>query len=153
MSAGFGVNVRNGSSRSAAGRRLPYRRRARTDNLVCGRAGQQSGPVLMPAGAVADTGSTDTGEAGPMLRYLRLVVVVGLVAGAAAACIPPPASPGGPSLVVTDTWVTGKNRIWDLAFPPSRAPPVYTENDSGVFYARNSDAAPARAPGALPALA
>lgn len=86
-----------------------------------------------------------------MLRYLRLMVVVGLVAGAAAACIPPPASPGGPSLVVTDTWVTGKNRIWDLAFPPSGAPPVYTENDSGVFYARISDAEPARVLGAVPA--
>jgi glucose/arabinose dehydrogenase len=82
-----------------------------------------------------------------MLRYVRVLVVVGLIAVAAAACVPP-ASPGAPSLIVSD-WVTGKNRIWDLAFPPLLAPAIYTENDSGTFYARMSNAEPARVLGSV----
>jgi glucose/arabinose dehydrogenase len=40
--------------------------------------------------------------------------------------------------------VGGHDRIWDLAFPPVLAPAIYTENDSGTFFARMSDAEPAR---------
>jgi aldose sugar dehydrogenase len=82
-----------------------------------------------------------------MLRYLRLLVVVGLIGGVTAACLPP-ASPGAPSLLLSN-WVTGKSHILDLAFAPA-APAIYTENDSGTFYARMSDAEPARVLGTVP---
>ena len=45
--------------------------------------------------------------------------------------------------------MTGKSHIWDLAFAPA-APAIYTENDSGTFYARMSDAEPARVLGTVP---
>ena len=84
-----------------------------------------------------------------MLRYLRVLVVVGLITVTAAACIPP-ASPGAPSLIVSG-WVGGRDRIWDLAFPPILAPSIYTENDTGTFYARMSNAEPARVLGTVAA--
>ncbi len=73
-----------------------------------------------------------------MLRPLRLLAACVLVAAAAAACSFPPAEPGAPGLVTFDNWVSGRNKIWDLAFSPGFLPPVYTENDSGVIYARTN---------------
>ena len=32
--------------------------------------------------------------------------------------------------------MTGRSKIWDLAFPTGWIPPIYTENDTGVFFAR-----------------
>jgi aldose sugar dehydrogenase len=84
-----------------------------------------------------------------MLRTLRLLAVGAIVATTAAACAVPPTSPGAPGLVTVD-WVTGRTKIWDLAFPPILAPAIYTENDSGIFYARMSSAEPARVLGAVP---
>ena len=56
----------------------------------------------------------------------------------------PPAESGAPGLLTLDNWVAGRNRIWDLAFPPGWIPPLYTENDSGAFFARMSGSEPAR---------
>jgi aldose sugar dehydrogenase len=77
-----------------------------------------------------------------MLRTLRLLAVALIVVGAAAACTPP-VTPDAPGLFTTN-WVTGRSRIWDLAFLPGYLPPIYTENDSGTFYARMGDAEVAR---------
>ncbi len=82
-----------------------------------------------------------------MLRSLRVLIVVGLLAAFAAACLPP-ASPGAPSLQLGN-WVTGRSKIWDLAFPSGWIPPIYTENDTGAFFARMSDAEPARVLGSV----
>jgi glucose/arabinose dehydrogenase len=72
-----------------------------------------------------------------MVRAVRLLAAVVLVAGVAAACATfPPAEPGGPGLQSVDNWVSGRNKIWDLAFPANGQPPLYTENDSGVIFAR-----------------
>lgn len=89
-----------------------------------------------------------------MLRALRVLPVrvlaaAALVVGVAAACSFPPAEPGAPGLVTLDTWVTGRSKIWDLAFPPGWLPPLYTENDSGVIYARWSNTEQARPLGAV----
>jgi glucose/arabinose dehydrogenase len=84
-----------------------------------------------------------------MLRSLRLLLVGLLVATAAAACSFPPAEPGGPSLVSLDDWVSGRNKIWDIAFPQGWLPPVYTENDSGVIFARWSNTEKGRPMGAV----
>ena len=59
---------------------------------------------------------------------------------------PRPARPAWSSL---DNWVTGRNKIWDIAFPQGWLPPVYTENDSGVIFARWSNAEQARPLGAV----
>jgi glucose/arabinose dehydrogenase len=68
---------------------------------------------------------------------LRLVAAVMLVGGVAAACASfPPAEPGAPGLVALDDWVAGRTRLWDLAFPADGSPPLFTENDSGVVFAR-----------------
>lgn len=83
-----------------------------------------------------------------MLRTLRLLLLGALVAAASVACSVPPTSPGAPGLVTVD-WVTGRSRIWDLAFPPILAPAIYTENDSGTFYARMSNGEPARVLGTV----
>ncbi len=83
-----------------------------------------------------------------MLRTLRLLAAGVVVAAAAVACVVPPASPGAPGLVTVD-WVTGRSKIWDLAFAPILAPPIYTENDSGTFFARMGDAEPARVLGTV----
>ncbi len=83
-----------------------------------------------------------------MLRTVRLLLVGAIVATAAVACAVPPAAPGAPGLVTVD-WVTGRDRIWDLAFPPILAPAIYTENNSGTFLARMSDAEPARVLGTV----
>ncbi len=83
-----------------------------------------------------------------MVRTLRLLAVSAIVAAAAVACAVPPPGPGTPGLVTTD-WITGRSKIWDLAFPPILAPAIYTENDSGTFYARMSDAEPARVLGTV----
>jgi glucose/arabinose dehydrogenase len=72
-----------------------------------------------------------------LLRVLRLVVAVALVAGVAGACASfPPAEPGAPGLVALDDWVAGRTKLWDLAFPADGSPPLFTENDSGVVFAR-----------------
>jgi glucose/arabinose dehydrogenase len=72
----------------------------------------------------------------PRRPYLVLAAVA-LVAGVTAACASfPPAEPGGPGLVSVDDWVAGRNKIWDLAFPANGLPPLFTENDSGVIFAR-----------------
>jgi glucose/arabinose dehydrogenase len=84
-----------------------------------------------------------------MLRALRLIAVCVLVGAAAAACSFPPAEPGAPGLVTFDNWVSGRSKIWDLAFSPGYLPPLYTENDSGVIYTRAGDADPARPLGAV----
>ena len=84
-----------------------------------------------------------------MLRSLRLLAVGLLVATVAAACSFPPAEPGGPSLASLDDWVSGRNKIWDVAFPQGWLPPVYTENDSGVIFARWSNAEKGRPMGAV----
>ena len=60
----------------------------------------------------------------------------------------PPASPGAPPLLVGD-WVTGRSKIWDLAFAPGWIPPIYTENDTGTFYARMNDSETARVLGTV----
>src|SRR6185436_792700 len=52
-----------------------------------------------------------------MVRALRLLAAVALVAGVAAACTFPPAEQGAPGLASLDDWVAGRNKIWDLAFP------------------------------------
>ena len=75
-----------------------------------------------------------------MHRKLRPLAIAVFVGAVAAACSFPPAEPGAPSLVTLDTWVSGRSHIWDLAFPGGSFPPVYTENDSGVLYARESGA-------------
>ena len=67
-----------------------------------------------------------------MVRVMRLLAAVALVAGVAAACSFPPAEPGAPGLLTLDTWVSGRTKIWDVAFPANGLPPLYTENDSGV---------------------
>ncbi len=88
-----------------------------------------------------------------MLRALRVslrapfrtLAAVALVAGIAAACAPfPPAEPGGPALTVVNDWVSGRSKIWDLAFPAGGQPPLYTENDSGVIFARMNGSERAR---------
>jgi glucose/arabinose dehydrogenase len=84
-----------------------------------------------------------------MPRTLRLLAVGILVAAAAASCSFPPAAPGAPGLVSLDTWVTGRNKIWDVAFPDGLLPPVYTENDTGVIFTRWSNAETGRALGAV----
>ena len=40
----------------------------------------------------------------------------------------------------------GRTKIWDLAFPTGGLPPLYTENDSGVIFARMNGSEPARPP-------
>ena len=72
-----------------------------------------------------------------------------LVGGAAVACSVPPAEPGAPGLVSLDDWVSGRNKIWDIAFPQGWLPPVYTENDSGVIFARWSNTEKGRPMGAV----
>jgi glucose/arabinose dehydrogenase len=84
-----------------------------------------------------------------MLRLLRVIAACVLVGASAVACSFPPAEPGAPGLVTVDGWVSGRSRIWDLAFLPGGLPPIYTENDSGVIYARVSDAEPARVLGTV----
>ncbi|HEY3673653.1 MAG TPA: PQQ-dependent sugar dehydrogenase [Acidimicrobiia bacterium] len=84
-----------------------------------------------------------------MVRTVRLLAVALLVAGIAAACSFPPAEPGAPGLVTVDNWVSGRNKIWDLTFPPGGLPPLYTENDSGVIFARLADGDVTRALGAV----
>lgn len=84
-----------------------------------------------------------------MLRTLRLVAVGLLVAGVAAACSFPPAEPGAPGLMTLDDWVSGRNKIWDIAFPAGWLPPIYTENDSGVIFARWSNTEKGRPLGAV----
>ena len=75
-----------------------------------------------------------------MVRVLRLLAVVALTAGVAAACTFPPAEPGAPTLLSVDGWVQGRTKVWDISFPNGWIPPLYTENDSGVIYARiNND--------------
>jgi glucose/arabinose dehydrogenase len=84
------------------------------------------------------------------LRPLANALAVGLlVAGVAAACSFPPAEPGAPGLSTLDSWVDGRNKIWDLAFPAGNLPPIYTENDSGVIFARWSNSEKARPLGAV----
>jgi glucose/arabinose dehydrogenase len=82
-------------------------------------------------------------------RSLRalLAVAIGGIALVATACVPP-AAPGAPPLLVGD-WVTGRAKIWDLAFAPGWIPPIYTENNTGAIYARMSDAEPARVLGTV----
>ena len=84
-----------------------------------------------------------------MVRALRLLAAVALVAGVAAACTFPPAEPGAPGLASLDDWVAGRNKIWDLAFPANGLPPLYTENDSGVIFARVSNFEKGRPLGAV----
>ena len=74
---------------------------------------------------------------------LRLLAVALLVATAAVACAVPPTTPGAPGLITLD-WVTGRSKIWDLAFLPGYFPPIYTENDSGTIFARMGGAETAR---------
>jgi glucose/arabinose dehydrogenase len=50
--------------------------------------------------------------------------------------------------VTLDTWVAGRDRIWDLAFLPGGLP-VYTENDSGQILARWSNDDTARPLGSV----
>ncbi len=61
----------------------------------------------------------------------------------------PPAEPGAPGLLTLDNWVSGRNKIWDIAFPNGWLPALYTENDSGVIFARLSDTDPGRPLGAV----
>jgi glucose/arabinose dehydrogenase len=75
-------------------------------------------------------------------RPLRLLLVALLVGAAAAACTPP-VTPDAPGLFTTN-WVTGRSKIWDLAFLPGFLPPIYTEKNTGTFYARMGDAEVAR---------
>src|SRR5690349_7733189 len=85
-----------------------------------------------------------------MVRAVRILAVLSLVAGVAAACATfPPAEPGAPSLLTLDDWVAGRNKIWDIAFPAGGQPPLYTENDSGVIFARVDGAERARPLGAV----
>jgi hypothetical protein len=85
-----------------------------------------------------------------MLRALRLLAALTLVAGVAAACASfPAAEPGGPGLVSLDNWVPGRNTIWDLALPPNGMPPLFTENDSGVIFARIGAGEPSRPMGGV----
>jgi glucose/arabinose dehydrogenase len=84
-----------------------------------------------------------------MMRVLRLLAACVLVGVGAAACSFPPAEPGAPGLVTFDNWVSGRSKIWDLAFSPGYLPPIYTENDSGVIYTRAGDADPAHPLGAV----
>jgi glucose/arabinose dehydrogenase len=85
-----------------------------------------------------------------MLRILRLVAAVVVVVGVAASCASfPAAEPGGPGLTSVDNWVSGRNKIWDLAFPANGMPPLYTENNSGVIFARWSGDERARPLGAV----
>ncbi len=74
-----------------------------------------------------------------MGKLSRLIAACVLVAAGLAACSFPPAEPGGPGLLTFDNWVGGRSKIWDLAFMPGYFPPIYTENDSGVIYARWND--------------
>lgn len=85
----------------------------------------------------------------PLRTPLRLLAVGLLVAGVAAACSFPPAEPGAPGLLTADTWVSGRNKIWDVAFPNGWLPALYTENDSGVIFARWSDTDKGRPLGAV----
>jgi aldose sugar dehydrogenase len=80
---------------------------------------------------------------------VRALAVALLVAGVAVACSFPPAEPGAPGLVTLDTWVAGRSKIWDIAFPQGWLPPVYTENDSGAILARFGNADPARPMGTV----
>ncbi len=81
----------------------------------------------------------------PFRTPLRALAAVALVAGIAAACAPfPPAEPGGPALTLVNDWVAGRSKIWDLAFPAGGQPPLYTENDSGVIFARMNGSERAR---------
>ena len=84
-----------------------------------------------------------------MLRPVRLLVAALLVGGAAVACSVPPAEPGAPGLVSLEDWVSGRNKVWDIAFPQGWLPPVYTENDSGVIFARWSNTEKGRPMGAV----
>ena len=84
-----------------------------------------------------------------MIRLLRLLLAALLVGAGAVACSFPPAAPGAPALASLDSWVTGRNKIWDIAFPQGWLPPVYTENDSGVIFARWSNALHGRPLGAV----
>ncbi|HLM19352.1 MAG TPA: PQQ-dependent sugar dehydrogenase [Acidimicrobiia bacterium] len=83
-------------------------------------------------------------------RILGTLVAAFLVAGVAAACTSfQAAEPGGPGLAALDDWVTGRTKIWDLAFPAGGQAPLFTENDSGVIFARWSGSERARPLGAV----
>ncbi len=82
----------------------------------------------------------------PLVRGLAAAL---LVAGIATACSFPPAEPGAPGLVTLDTWVTGRSKIWDIAFPQGWLAPIYTENDSGAILARFGNTDPARPMGTV----
>lgn len=85
-----------------------------------------------------------------MVRILRLLAVCALVAGVSTACMSfPPAESGAPGLTSVDDWVAGRTKIWDLAFPSNGLPPLFTENDSGVIFARVSGSERARPLGAV----
>ena len=45
--------------------------------------------------------------------------------------------------------MSGRNKVWDIAFPQGWLPPVYTENDSGVIFARWSNTEKGRPMGAV----
>jgi glucose/arabinose dehydrogenase len=51
--------------------------------------------------------------------------------------------------VSLDDWVAGRTKIWDLAFPANGLPPLFTENDSGVVFARMDGNERARPLGAV----
>jgi hypothetical protein len=55
----------------------------------------------------------------------------------------------GTGLLTLDTWVSGRTKISDLAVPTNGLPPLYTENDSGVVFARVSSSDPGRPLGAV----
>ena len=46
-------------------------------------------------------------------------------------------------------WVSGRYKIWDLAFPAGGQPPLFTENDSGVIFARMNGSERARPLGSV----
>ena len=167
MSAGFGVNVRNGSSRRIAEASPPGRGVAQSASDAKGQSSPRAGRAAIGA---ARGRSTRRGYSVLSLRPMsgrapehrpRQVLALRQArscsapcacwlplssSGVAAACASfPPAEPGGPGLTSVDDWVSGRNKIWDLAFPANGLPPLYTENNSGVIFAR-IDGARARPP-------
>jgi glucose/arabinose dehydrogenase len=79
-----------------------------------------------------------------MGRSFRILLAALVVATAATACAIAPAEPAAPGLLFVNNWVTGRSKIWDIAFPPGSLPPIYTENDTGNILARQSDQQTAR---------
>ena len=144
-----GVDCRPASD--AKGQSSPRAGRAAIGASGAGRPGRYSPRRLrVDTGVPHELHRPQAGFHGPVAAPHAPARAVTLVAGVAAACASfPPAEPGGPGLQSVDNWVSGRNKIWDLAFPTNGQPPLFTENDSGVIFARWSGDERARPLGAV----